>query len=360
MADERPMVYIFHGDDALGIQKAIAGMLAKLGDPSIADLNLTRLDGRSASEDDLRSAALSIPFLAERRLVVLTNPLARFARPSHDKEDNPGEGQASAASKAGRDRFLTLLGGLPATTALVLVVEDWLVRRKGEWAWEILTEGHWLIKWARAQEKRALVQEFRLPTVNEMPGWVRRQAEAQKGSFTPQAARVLVDHIGVDTQVAAQEITKLLTYVNYDRPVEEDDVMRLTVQIPQVNVFAMVDALGERNTHRALQTLHDLLDETEPLELFGMMVRQFRLLLQAREILDEGGGAPQVLEGVRDQKGQALHPFVAQKLAEQARQFTLAGLETVYRRLLDLDEAMKTSQVVPEVAFDMLIADLAR
>ena len=253
-----------------------------------------------------------------------------------------------------------MLGGLPATTALILVVDDWLVRRKGQLDWEILTEGHWLVKWARAQGPRARVQEFRLPGINEMPAWVRRQAEAQKGAFTPQAARALADHVGPDTQVAAQEITKLLTYVNFERPVEEDDVLRLTVQIPQVNVFAMVDALGERNTRRALQTLHGLLEETDPLELFGMMVRQFRLLLQVREVLDEGGGMAQIQAEVRDQRGQALHPYVTQKLADQARQFTLEGLEAVYHRLLELDEGMKTSQVAPDVAFDMLVAEMAR
>ena len=85
MAEDRPVVYIFHGDDSHAIQKAIAGMVAKLGDSGLADLNLTRLDGRSASEDDLRSAALSMPFLAERRIVLLANPLARFTRGSREK-----------------------------------------------------------------------------------------------------------------------------------------------------------------------------------------------------------------------------------------------------------------------------------
>jgi DNA polymerase-3 subunit delta len=356
MADDRPVVYIFHGDDSYAIQKVITSMVAKLGDPSIADLNFTRLDGRTAPDDDLRSAALSMPFLAERRIVVLSNPLARISR----KEDEGGESQSSSANKAAREKFLSFLGGLPPSTALVLVIDDGLVRRKGQLEWEILTEGHWLIKWARAHEKYAHIQEFRLPSLGEMPGWIKKAAEAQKGAFSPPAARILADYIGTDTQVAVQEITKLLTYVNFERPVEEDDVMRLTAQIPQVNVFAMVDALSERNARRAIQTLHDLLEESDPLELFGMIVRQFRLLLQVREILDEGGGLSQIQAEVREQKGQLVQSFVAQKLAEQARHFSMERLEAVYRHLLELDLAMKTSQMTFELAMDTLVAELTQ
>ena len=290
MSGDHPVVYIFHGDDPYAIQKTIASLVAKLGDPSIADLNFTRLDGRTASDDDLRSAALSMPFLAERRIVVLLNPLARFGR----KEDEGGDSQPSPAGKASREKFLSFLDGLPPSTALVLVIEDGLVRRKGQLQWEFLTEGHWLVKWARSHKEYTHLQEFRLPAIGEMPAWIKKTAEGQKGAFSPPAARILADYIGTDTQVASQEITKLLTYVNFERPVEEDDVMRLTAQIPQVNVFAMVDALGERNARRAVQTLHDLLEESDPFELFAMIVRQFRLLLQVREILDEGGSLSQV------------------------------------------------------------------
>lgn len=117
---EKPVVYIVHGDDQLAIKRFLSVMIERMGDPSMAELNTTRMDGRQASEDDLRSAANAMPFLAERRLVILSHPTARLT------------------TDAGRKRFQTLLDGLPDSTALVLVVEDTFERRD----WKALHGNH--------------------------------------------------------------------------------------------------------------------------------------------------------------------------------------------------------------------------
>ncbi|HPH96244.1 MAG TPA: DNA polymerase III subunit delta [Anaerolineaceae bacterium] len=338
MDGEKPVVYIFHGDDGFSMDKAVAGMVAHLGDPGMADLNTTRLEGRTLTDDALRSAALAIPFLAERRMVIVNDALASF-----------GHGQKEDSAK--REKFLSLLNSLPATTALVLVVPDSQVWRRGSTDWDLLSEGHWLIKWARAAGPRAHVKEFSLPNLGAMPRWIMDHAQAARGQFTQGAARVLVEHVGNDTVLAAQEILKLITYAN-GRPVEEDDVLLLTIHVDQTNVFDMVDALGDRNSQQALKLLHALLEQNEPLELFGMITRQFRLLLQAREILDEHGSAA-TIEGELKVKA-----FVAKKLAAQASRFSMAQLEGIYRRLLEMDLAFKTSQMPGELAFDLLVAEL--
>lgn len=352
MGEDKPVVYILHGEDSFSIQKFIAALVSKLGDASIADLNTNRLDGRQSSEEDVRSAALSMPFLADRRLVIVTNPLVRLSsRRGGDGEDEQA-GQTAKGFKLAREKYLAILDSLPTTTALVLVIEDSRIRRRGEWDWEVLNQNHWLVKWAAAAGKRAMLRPFPLPTQDEMPAWVRRQAENQHGAFSPAAARTLVEQVGSDTQLAAQEITKLLTYVNFKRPVEEDDVLLLTTQTSQANIFNMVDAIGERNSRRAVALLHNLLETSETPELFGMIVRQFRLLLQTREILDEGGNEAVVTAELK------LNPYITPKLCNQARSFSLPGLEDIYRRLLAMDEAIKTSQVPADIAFDTLIAEI--
>lgn len=358
----KPSIIILHGDDTFAIQKFIATLEAKLGDPAIAGLNISRFDGRQASDEDIRSAACSMPFLAERRLVVVTDPLARFTTRGFQEgilEEGIGSTRLNAGQRAAREKFQGLLGEIPVTTALVLVIEDAWIRRKGEWQWEVLTPTHWLSHWVEQAGKRARIREFRLPPIEDMPGWIRRQAENLHGQFSPLAARALADHMGQDTRSAVQEITKLLTYVDFERPVEEDDVALLTAQTNQASVFTLVDAIGERNGHLALQTLHLLEEENEPAELFGMIVRQFRLLLQSREVLDEGGGIETIAEEVKERSGGKIHPYVAQKLAGQAQHYTMAGLELIYHRLLENDVAMKTSQAPAEVALDVLIAELA-
>lgn len=334
---EKPVVYIFHGDDPYAIKQHVKGIISRMGDSTLADLNTTRLDGRQASDDEIFSAANSLPFLTERRVVILEYPFARIQ------------------SDAARKRFLALLNGLPESTALLLVVHDEWVRKGKNWDWKSLPnlETQWMRKWVKAAGKRAHYQLCQLPRVNEMREWVQKEARRQGGQFTAEAAGALVSHVANDTQLASLEIDKLLVFVDFKRPVEVEDVEDLTAQGGQADMFAMVDALAAGDARQALDQLHRLLETQDPLSLFGMVVRQFRLLLQAREVLDEGRGS---------QMENELHlaKFVADKLALQARRFNMPQLLDLYHRLLLMDEAMKTSQVPPDLALDTFVASLAR
>ena len=118
-------------------------------------------------------------------------------------------------------------------------------------------------------------------------------------------------------------------------------------------VFDLVDALGRRDGQTAARTLHRLLDAGEhPMGLLAMIVRQFRLLIQVKELKAEGAN-PQTIS-----KTLGIHPFPARKLHNQATYFTGEQLEVVYRHLLDSDVAIKSGELTPEVALDLLVAGL--
>src|SRR5258708_30699327 len=97
-----------------------------------------------------------------------------------------------------------------------------------------------------------------------------------------------------------------------------------------------------------------LLEEQDPLALLPMIYRQFRLLLQARDVLDMGGGKSDLTK-YPDFRSD----FVAQKAIEQARNFTMEQLEGIYRYLLDTDQGIKTGRVNDKLALDLLVAGLA-
>ena len=118
---------------------------------------------------------------------------------------------------------------------------------------------------------------------------------------------------------------------------------------------------GEFRSTRALMPLcervaarlkrKDLAGRTVVLKL---KTRQFRLLLLAKEHLETGGYPKEIASAI------GVHPYVAEKLAKQTRSFTLQNLETIYRALQDYDFKMKTGQIKPRLALDLLIAGLTR
>lgn len=328
---EKPRVFLLFGDDTHAMQAFVREMIARMGDPGMAELNTTQLDGKGASDEELRTAVSSLPFLSERRLVILSHPLART--------------QGADAKK----RFLALLDEVSPSTALVLLVEDQPFRGRG---WDAMSEGHWLRKWVAAAGPRALERVCALPSAGDMPGWIQKEVRKQGGSFSVEAARSLAAAVETNTELAAQEITKLLTYAG-GRPVEAEDVDLLCAPVGQGNIFDLVDAAAEGRTAEALRALHTLLEFQDTGLVFGMLTRQYRLLIQAREILDDGGGAAQITRLLNQ------GDFVANKLARQARRLSLDDLKKIYHRLLQLDEDSKSGQTDLITGLDTFVAGLA-
>jgi len=328
MVQTPPVVYILHGDDEFAISQTIAELENMLGDEAMVAMNLSQLDGRFVALDEVLSAAGAMPFLAKRRLVVLRHPLARLK------------------SKAEREAFLESLERIPESTALVLVQDTPLLSERERRH----HKRHWLEKWADQHPQRVYLREFSLPKGAAMSRWIQEQAKTYGGQFSSSGASLLASLVGEDTRLADQEIQKLLAYVDFTRPVEPEDVENLTADTVPGDIFVMVDALGNQNGSQALGMLKRLLEEQEPFSIFGMIVRQFRLLLLAREIMDAGGGNADIARELK------LHPYVAGKMSAQARSFTISTLETVFRQLLDIDESMKTGQIEAELALDTLVA----
>ena len=53
------------------------------------------------------------------------------------------------------------------------------------------------------------------------------------------------------------------------------------------------------------------------------------------------------------------HPFVVEKIGQQARNFSMETLERIYAHLLDIDVAIKTGATSDVLALDVLVAELA-
>jgi DNA polymerase-3 subunit delta len=329
MSASPPVIYLLHGEDEFEIASFVSDLEAKLGDPASRAMNLTRLDGRSYNPDELLSVAGAMPFLAKRRLVVLTHPSARLP------------------SQPARKKFLGQLGKIPTTTALVLIeyhiLTDEQDRRKGKI--------HWLEKWALKAGDRVYIKAFPLPKGQMMGHWIQDQARKYGGRFAPGAADLLGGLVGGDPRLADQEINKLLAYVNYKRAVEADDIELLTPDAGQGNIFVLVDSLAGGDGRSTMNMLLRLLEVRDGISIFSMVVRQFRLLLLAREVLDQGGDNREVMRQLK------LPAFLAEKLAIQARRFRLADLEMTYHRLLELDVAMKTGQLSSDLALETFVAN---
>ncbi|MDD4578987.1 MAG: DNA polymerase III subunit delta [Anaerolineaceae bacterium] len=334
----KPSLYLLRGDDQSKIKEILAGFQAGLGDPSTADLNTIRLNGEVLNFEALQADALTMPFLADRRLVIVENARSLLAK----------------AGKDASERYLDLFATLRVSSALVFVVDDQVSKRRGERNWENQKSYTWVTKWIEENGKKGIVIDCLLPVDEDMPAWIMRKAKDLGGAFRPDAAHLLVSYIGNNTLQAGQEVEKLITYVGESGVVDPDHVTLLTAHEQEGNIFSLTDALGERNAVKAMQEFRLLTEKSDVMELSGMIHRQFRLLIQAREIIDEGGSVQQM------EKELKVLNFVARKLYTQAQRFSMRQLVEIFSRLLDIDEGIKTGGMPGQTAYELLIADLTR
>jgi DNA polymerase III subunit delta len=313
-------ILFLYGNDEFAISRRL-NELQQLHDKD--GMNTIRLEARAANEEELNSAVNAMPFLGEKRLVFLANPSARSSVPSV------------------RQKFLDFLKASPAST-LVVMHESLEAKEAKE---------HWLVKRAGKGEFKA--ETFFMPRLKDMSGWIIKEAKSLGGGIEPLAAVRLAEMVGENTRQATQELTKLFTYVNQSRAVTLADVEKVSVVSAQASIFSLVDALALGDTKQAQGLLHRLLEEEEAFSLWGMIIRQFRLLLQAREILDAHGTLQDAQRNIHEA------PYSVDKAYSQAKHLQMPVLEDIYHRLLEMDEASKTGEMPLDAALDAFVVEIA-
>jgi DNA polymerase-3 subunit delta len=329
-------IFILHGDEEVGIRLALQKYLDEVQQNGMADFNLSRLDGRLITQNDLHDHLNQLPFGSGQRLVILTHALSMVK------------------SEAGQKDFIGLLDGLAPTTKLVMVIEDSYRYAKGKTSWEILTKERWFTQWLENHKGYFTLQEYISPKQHEMQEWINMETERRGGKIDSRAAQDLAIDTGTDTMLASQEIGKLITYVGNGNLIKDEDVRLLCNPVDREDIFGLVDAIAEGKADVALRLLDISLQKQSDNNVFPMIVRHFRLLIITKEILEEGGNL-QTVENILK-----AWDWLAKKYMSQARRFTQGQLDEIYQRLNRLDMQLKDSRISPDLAMELFVADLAR
>jgi len=195
--------------------------------------------------------------------------------------------------------------------------------------------------------KQKFSQEFKKLTNLEMIAWIKKEAEERGGEFNNQSASLLIGLTGGDLWQIDQEINKLINYKAGKMPsltnakvlVEEDEVEELVKGAFEENIFALTDAIGNRNKSQALKLLEqEIKAGANENYLLTMIIRQVKIILQARAGLDSGASPKKIASDLK------MNSFVIQKATSQARNFTIEVLKRYLAELIEIDYKSKTGQ----------------
>ena len=325
------MIYLIYGDDSLSVEEMLASLRADAGADELYDVSTTTLDGASVSLAELEAAWSTIPFLSDRRTVMVRGLLARIER---------GGGGGSARSRGIEDEWADIgerLAIVPESSDVIFV--DAAVNRDNPLL--------------RAIRLLAQVHEFGLPSVREMPGWVRQRADRLGAAIEPSAISALVDAIGNDTRLIDMELQKLALYRS-DGMIRRQDVEAMVSYVREANIFAAVDATLEGRAGIALRLVHQLLDAGRPpTYLITMLARQMRFLIVAKDMKARGFQQDEIGRKL------AISGYPLTKTMQQEGRFDAVRLVEIHRRLIEADLSIKTGAADEEMALDALIVTLS-
>ncbi len=317
LTDLKP-AYLIHGSEDLLLEQAVDRLKKKLASVADLDFNLDQFDGEQAEAEAVIAAANTLPFMSERRLVIVrradrmaTDALGALA----DYAANPN----------------------PETT-LVLVAAK-MARN---------------LRIYKAIDALGGVAEYRAPAKRDYPKTVVKMFAERGKRVGLDAAEVLVRAVGYDLRRISIEMDKVIAYTGEESTLSRTEIEQVMSTTAPTSVFELLDAIGSRDTRRALRLLAALVAEGESIHgIHALTVRHVRNLLSLRAL--EARESSQSLSGIAREIG--ILDWQARNLAQQAGRFRSGELVDALRKAAAAEEQMKTSRD-PRLVFERWIVEV--
>ena len=313
-------VYLLYGPEGYLRREAVKRIREYLLPGGSDDFNFITIDGEEKETSEILSLAAMSPLFAGKRLVVVRN-----ARYFSRKKGSPGSPEEELNTPKGDEvQLIKYLAGPSPDTCIVFDAGETADKRK---------------KIYREISRMGRAIEFSLLRNEDLSAWLDKQARRAGKSLAPGAAAVIIARAGNTLQSLSMEINKLICYVGESRVITQSDVAAVTPPNPEEDIFAVVDAIGERNAARAMAGINRLIMQKHPPPvILGMVARQIRLILRAGEALRSGKTAAQLAPVL------GIHPYVAKKMASQQKNFNRRQLVGAVIALHGLDLSVKSGK----------------
>ncbi len=318
------MLLYLHGADTFRALQRIASFEVKFrADYDTSGLNIARIDAQKADISEVEVAVSTPPFLAEKRLVILSSLL-----------DNK---KISSATK----ELLRLFEKVAANDSVIAVVWQEKGGKKKAKTGE-------LEKFFKNQKH---VEEYAPLTLSQIPDWITQEVSRRGGAIDAPAVAMLANMIGADLWRLSSEIDKLLAY-STGESINQAAVSELVVGELSDAIFELTDAIGNRDRKKALQLVSQQLAlGMHPTELVSKIAWHTRTLGSVVSLIEQEATTSH--HDVAKKSG--LHPFVSKKALAKARSFSDSDISRLYQRLFDIDYRLKHGEQHPELLFDLLV-----
>jgi DNA polymerase-3 subunit delta len=299
MAESLSALYLIAGTDQAKIDATRARLRARAeGDGGAGALEVFEpSEGRGGPDHEALLAAIPAMSLTEARRYLLADGVERW----RDRQ---------------LDAVVEALGALPPDLTVVLIARAKAPAKLGK-----------AVKAAAGE-----IHEFEAPKPREMPRRLVAEAKQLGFALDPAAARMLVDRMGANPVRLRNELERLALWAGEGVAVSSADLESMVSDTSEAAVWALSDALLERDAAKAATLAERLISQGENVTglIYGLASR-LRKACAAAAQLEEGVPAKQVESGL------SMHPYAAKQLVARLGKTNLEQLRSATTTLADLE-----------------------
>lgn len=305
-------VYLLYGEESY-LKKQYGQKLRQALAGVDDTMNVAFYEGKNINSGEIIDLAETLPFFAERRLIMLEN---------------------SGVFKSYSEELADYMKHVAETTCFVFVEEE--VDKRG--------------KMYKAVKNVGRAVEFQRQTEEVLTRWILARLGREQKKITRQVLQLFLEKTGNDMEYIDKELEKLFCYTLGREVVSAADVEEVCVAQTTGKIFEMVDKIAGKQQKQALELYYDLLALKEPpMRILFLIARQFQILLQVKDLKRQGYDNKQIAAKAK------IPEFAVRKNFTQAGRFTSGQLREAVEDCVQAEEDVKTGSLNDRLAVELLI-----
>ena len=310
-------IYLLFGKEHYLLKENRERLLKALGVTDRKDMNFTLLSEKDFNVSTLISDSDTLPFFADRRVILVE------------------ESGYFKGNKKEKDRLVKYIQDIPETTVIVFVESE--VDKRD--------------KLYKAVTKNGTAEEFVIGDQNEMLRWIGGRLSADGIQMRRDAWNEFYLRCGSSMDLMDAEYQKLSAYCWEKKQIEKSDVEAICANASETKIFALSDAISERNAARVFDVYHDMLRQNEKAPGILALIQRQLMQLYDLKLMDRDG----VSFADKKKNLGISYDFIIRKLETYQKRFKEDELRRLLRKAADYEEDFKSGRIEDSIAVELLL-----
>jgi DNA polymerase-3 subunit delta len=318
--------YLFAGEESYLIDLCLSRLNSVL---SADDLNKEVFYASDSSAEDILNAVQTLPFLSEKRVVIVKS--------------------ANKMKAADAERLTDYLSNTVDTACLILLYPDNYKKESTAKRKALINEC--------VSSKNCVAVDCRKQYENEVREFIKAEFAAKGKSVSYDVISRILDENGTDLLNISNEIEKLSLFAGKDKKaVTEDDIEQISGCTKEANVYALASEIEAKNIKKALFILEKLLAEGEDaISILSNISSTVRKLLNAKSMVEEQG-----MSNAETASALRIHNYFARAFFANLSKHSIKNLKAGLKVILKADTSIKTGNSDSISALEKIILSVCR